>query len=180
MIGPYTPQDIQEVERRLGRPLPQDLADLYAHEDFPQLFEACNETDVVRFLELPQVRLWGETALVGRETLPAEWRDAQFLCFGTTCFGDDLLYCVSPTPERSGVIAVTNHEDDPALLVLGRDLAEWLGRLAEYEGVELAVVPGNIENFPPEKQIAFARSHFGLNPACEWPAEIINAAEPSE
>ncbi|MHC5114447.1 MAG: hypothetical protein ACYTGP_08480, partial [Planctomycetota bacterium] len=156
--------------------LPDDLAAVYRCVDRAML-EGFGEAGLVELAAPGEVIPWTGDGLVRREDLEEAWRDAEFLRIGWTCFGDELLYCLSDAPVGRGAIAVTDHEDDVALKVLGECLADWLARLAAFDGVELAVAPGDVEEYPPDVALAFARDHRRLNPRVEWAARIIHGAE---
>lgn len=172
----HSEYELRMAERRIGRALPEDLRALYrALPPEATTRQTPDAEDFIFFCALKDLRRWAG-GLVRREELPQNWRSAEFITFGRTTFGDDVLYCTSP-PRGQGTIAVTNHEDDATLEVLGDCLADWLSRLAAFSGRELAVAPGEANDIAHEDALAYARDHARLNPGCEWAAKKIYEAE---
>jgi Leucine-rich repeat (LRR) protein len=181
-VVPFKPmpgltERVASAEKALGRPLPTDLRSFY--ETFPlhplnRFLEAANSISI---FPVDEVHVWRGDNLVERESLDPAWAKAEFLVFGGTIFGDELLYNISKVaPVCLGAILVTDHEVISPIKVLSENLADWLARIAAFSGIELAVVPGCADDIASNDALAFAEDHLRLNPDDEWAARKVYAA----
>lgn len=174
-----TDEEIDSVERTLGMRLPSELAKAY-RGDVPEcLVAAFGEKLVTHLAPLDELCVWDPAKSLIEDRVPEIFQDESFLQIGRTTFGDALL--VQMSGEAPGRVLVTDHDADSPMVVLGENLAAWLGRLMDCAGVEFAVLIGALDDVAPEMAERFARDHRRLNPSCEWAAwRLYQPGSPDE
>lgn len=93
---------------------------------------------------------------------PEAWRNTRVIVFGNTRFGEPLAYCTDPPEGRPGSIITFTREADR--IWLADSLAEWLARLAAFDGIEYVFRPGDIGNLDPQLTAAFLSEFREHNP----------------
>lgn len=167
-------KNVATAEKALGFSLPSDLRALYEVLPPQQPDEFLGEPGIVRIYPVEEVHLWHCEFASDADDDFLPWVQAKYFVFGATVDGDELFYNTSDgAPVCRGAILVTNHEGAPYFIVLAHSLADWLARFAAYTGLELAIMPGDIENVPGVDGLAFAEDHLRLNPDAEWAARKI-------
>ena len=174
-----TIDEIDEQERRLGRPIPEDIRKLYAMVGGVS-FEGGDRypPQTGHLLPLHEIEWAGDEYLtsfelfVGREL---RWKRAEYFVFARYKEWDFITYCTSPARGRPGAIVLL--EDDYAneipseassgdrlfpIVLLGDALANWLARWIAC-GLEEWVGFRPIE-LPRELETKVLRDHLRLNP----------------
>jgi len=168
---------ISAAEKRLDRPLPDDMRTFYRHvTPLPECtqfgggsvgFQPIGDLDLT-WLDEPSLReekLWvgpqGECWLDG-------WDNAHLLVIGYTEFGDWLLWCGGLAGRPNGTIVLTDHEGADNPIVLGDSLAQWLARYWTYGFIEYSIAEGSVDDVGASKTKAFLQDHLRLNPHCTW------------
>jgi hypothetical protein len=178
-IAPFEPltgfaKRLASAEKAIGFALPADLRSFY--ETFPP-HGFLGTAEIVRIYPVDEVHIWRCEFGGAPESQIPDWAKAQYLVFGATIYGDELLYNVSDSAwVCRGAILVTDHEGEFPIWVLGENLADWLARFAAFSGLELAVVPGGADDIASVDAFAFAEDHLRLNPNSEWAARKVYAA----
>jgi hypothetical protein len=169
--------EIVSAEKRLGRPLPDDVSVFYERvTPVPECtqfgggsvgFQPIGDADFT-WLDDPIVR--EEKLWVGPQSdcWLDGWSRARLLVIGYTEFGDWLLWCAGLSGRPDGTIVLTDHEGENNPLVLGDSFAQWLGRYWTYGFIEYSIAEGSLDDSGPANAAAFVRDHLRLNPQCEW------------
>jgi hypothetical protein len=172
--GGCSAAEIDAVHQRVGRDLPADVRELYAcarprhptatHFPGVALFAPGSEAEV-RWYDLlgdaPQpIDLIKGGAPVGLD----DFADAEGFMLGGTPYFDRLFWVRGHARLANGCVVLTDHEDDYALPVVARSLAEYLARLCFFGGVDLAAYPGARKDVPLDHALLFAREFVELNP----------------
>jgi hypothetical protein len=129
-----------------------------------------NKKKILQMFPKEAVRVWADNSLVSRRKLTVSWRKLKALVIGETAFGDCVLYAISSSsPVPKGAILVTEH-DGEGIIVLAETLAQWIARLVEFNGAEIAVVPGSASDvkFAGKNSRLYAADHLRLNPNSAW------------
>lgn len=178
----YPSSVLSETDRRLVRPMPPELRELYSRvTPVPQCpepeyglvaLQPADDPDLM-WLDAPEARaarLWvcpaSECWLIG-------WTEARLLLIGYTPFGDVLLWCEGLKDYPAGTIVLTDHDGDDNPIVLGQSLAEWLARYHAFDLVEYSIVPGSIDDLDPQSALWFLHDHLRLNPHSGWAREEL-------
>jgi SMI1 / KNR4 family (SUKH-1) len=168
---------IQAADKRLGRPLPDELRAFYRRvtpvPECPAFglgsvgFQPVEDPDLT-WLDDPELReekLW--VVPLGKCWLKG-WAKARLLVIGYTEFGDWLLWCEGLSGRPAGTVVLTDHEGEDNPVVLGDAFAQWLGRYFRYGLIEYAIAEGGLDTIEPAVAEAFLRDHLRLNPRCKW------------
>jgi hypothetical protein len=92
----------------------------------------------------------------------AGWTETRIIVFGDTHSGEPLVYLIAPPEGNPGSIFTFTREADR--IWLADSLAEWLARLAAFDGVECVFRPGDIGNLNPQLTAAFLAEFRAHNP----------------
>jgi hypothetical protein len=170
----YSEKAIKAANKRLGRPLPPELAAFYRR--VTPVSKCPEEWISVGFqplngltrLDNPQLRkkvLW---VCPPEDCWLEGWPTARLLVIGYTPFGDWLLWADELPGRPNGTIILTDHEGEDNPIVVGDSFAQWLGRYATYGYIEYSIVEGGLLDLKPAEAIPFLRDHLRLNPGCSW------------
>lgn len=184
-----SPANLSALDARCGAPVPDDLAafllwydrrlwqhfvnsraegydpensrtveiDLYGIDTLDELRRISPPNDYNLNTHIENLTHFGETARADA------WKSADLLNFGSSAYGERLLYALSCPDFPRGCILTTTM-DDPVVLWLADSLAQWLARLAACDGMEYAFVPGSIDDLAPAVRTAYTAEFHARNP----------------
>jgi len=178
----HTEVELAGWEGRLGQAAPVEVIELYRaagsrrageHTVFPSvgLFEITDEDN--RWYRLLEDRphpidiIWWRDEPVDEATR-LEWDGVEGFYFGGTPFFDRLMILRGHRRWANGSVLLTDHESDLPLKVVARTLAEYLGRLCYFGGLDLVSVPGERETFAAADLGMMERELAELNFLEEW------------
>jgi hypothetical protein len=179
----FTTSELEAVDRRLGRPMPDELRAFYRrvtpvpHWPDPEYgliaFQPPDDEGLT-WLDDPTLRaekLW--VAPPAGECWLAGWGDARLLAIGYTPFGDWLLWCDGLQGRPVGTVVLTDHDSDENPIVLGDSLAQWLGRYHTFGLSEYAIAPAGLDDIERNEAFVFLSDHLRLNPESAWAREKL-------
>lgn len=105
--------------------------------------------------------------LIERGTLGREWLTTPMFRFGSSDYGEDLLYLLDPPADATGRVCMLKLDDNP-LLYLGETLTAWVAKLICCSGFEMAYSPGNLEELPEPHRSWCTDEFKRLNPRSTW------------
>ncbi|GIW81422.1 MAG: hypothetical protein KatS3mg105_3229 [Gemmatales bacterium] len=169
--------------RKLKRnDLPADLAQFYS--EYEGVYDESSEDDAgfnsVYFLKLHDVRhVRAKDILVLRDQ--PDWKYFSGIQIAISRYGDSVVYvCLAPTcnsgaimllgPDVAGPGGWGPYKWDPTL-VLAPSFGEWLKHLRRSKWCEYGVVPGSIQELPPEEGERLCAYFHKLNPAVRFRAK---------
>lgn len=151
----YTDSELDKLESRSGDHLPNEIRLFYRTakpkrfelDDWPPVgFFTVDDEDVkwYDFIEDPPhpLEMILEPAIEQEDPGLATWRNAKLFMLGGTPYFDRFFAIQGHPSIADGTLLFTAHEDEKPLIVVARSLAEYLQRLAFFDGVDLACYPG--------------------------------------
>ena len=151
----YSDSELQEAESRMGSRIPDEVR-LFYKKTKPKRFELDNWPPVGIFrLEEEYVRWYDfvkdiphplemilEPAIEREDPGLHLWQDARIFMLGGTPYFDRLLSLYDHPSYPDGTVLFSAHEDDHPLIIVAKSLAQYLQRLAYFDGIDLACYPG--------------------------------------
>lgn len=182
-----TVDEIDEHARRLGRPIPDEIRQLYSMVDGIHTTGDPVQTDT--FLVALEESRWldpdEEVELTHLDTVEPGWVDVGFYAFAGTLPGDWIVWCDEGAGDKSGTVVLLDHEwesDIPSpvdarrstpIVIVGNTLSQWLRRWCDCGFEEHSIYCARYWEGSKELLRNYLEDHIRLNPRVKWAKEDL-------
>ena len=182
-----TVEEIDEHAKRIGRPIPEEIRQLYSVVDgiIPSPDPVQTDTFLLALEESQWVDPDKNFEFEQIEACDPEWADVDFYGFAATRAGDWIVWCDEGATDQPGTVVLLDHEcanDIPSpvdpreptpIVILGNTLSQWLRRWCDCGFEEHSIYWARYWEGSKELLRNYLEDHIRLNPGVKWAKEHL-------
>jgi len=171
-------EEIDARERAIGRPIPQDIRQLYRAVDGIEWHGEPILTGGTFLIMLDGAGWLDPDDHSELIDLPTQWKRTDYFHFAQSVAGDCIVCCERPPRGKPGSVILIDHECAnramadwrprwyTPIVYLADSLSDWLARWVCLGFDDLAV--SSRQDHTPELERVYLLDHLRLNPGLEW------------